>query len=76
VRPDYDGLIVDPCIPDTLKDFTITRKFRGQTYNIHVSNPNGSQYGVKKLTVNGTVVEGNLIPLGSNGDVVTVEVEM
>ncbi len=76
VRPDYDGLIVDPCIPDTMKDFTITRKFRGKVYNIHVSNPNGSQYGVKKLTVNGQQVEGSLIPFIDGAAEYNVEVEM
>ncbi len=76
VRPDYDGLIVDPCIPDTMKDFTITRKFRGKVYNIHVSNPNGSQYGVKKLTVNGQQVEGTLIPFIEGAAEYNVEVEM
>ncbi len=76
VRPDYDGLIVDPCIPDTMKDFTITRKFRGRNYQIHVSNPNGSQYGVRKLTVNGNVVEGCLIPFIDGAKEYRVEVEM
>ena len=76
VRPDYDGLIVDPCIPDTMKDFTITRKFRGKVYNIHVSNLSGSQYGVKKLTVNGQQVEGTLIPFIDGASEYNVEVEM
>ncbi len=76
VRPDYDGLIVDPCIPDTMKDFTITRRFRGRTYRIHVSNPNGSQYGVKKLTVNGAAMEGCLIPFIEDASEYQVEVQM
>ncbi|MGN1082871.1 MAG: GH36-type glycosyl hydrolase domain-containing protein, partial [Candidatus Avispirillum sp.] len=28
VMPEYDGLRVDPCVPDELEEFTVTRKFR------------------------------------------------
>src|SRR5690554_3449049 len=39
IRPDYDGLIIDPCIPSDWNGFTVTRKFRGATYRITVKNP-------------------------------------
>ena len=29
VQPDYQGLILDPCIPDTLEEFSIERLYRG-----------------------------------------------
>ncbi|MCK5172722.1 MAG: glycosyl transferase, partial [Planctomycetes bacterium] len=29
VRPDYKGLVIDPCIPMDWKGYTISRKFRG-----------------------------------------------
>ena len=54
IQPDYDGLVVDPCIPSELSGFTITRKFRDVTYTIEVQNPNKSQKGV--------TVDGNQIP--------------
>ncbi len=63
IRPAFDGLIVDPCIPSTLKELKITRIFRGATMNITVSNPNGSEYGIKELYVNGEKLDGTLIPL-------------
>ena len=63
VRPDFDGLIVDPCIPDTIKDMTIRRTFRGAEYIIKVENPDGNQKGIKKMLVDGKEIEGNLIPL-------------
>ncbi len=63
IRPAFDGLIVDPCIPSTLKELKITRIFRGATMNITVSNPNGSEYGIKELYVNGEKLNGTLIPL-------------
>ena len=46
IRPDYDGLIIDPCIPDTMDGFTAKRKFRGNTYHITVRNPAHVQKGV------------------------------
>lgn len=63
IRPDYKGLLVDPCVPADWKGFTASRKFQGKTINIKVENPNGVQKGIAKLTVNGEVVPGNLIPL-------------
>ena len=74
IRADYDGLVVDPCIPSSWDGFTITRKFRGATYVIKVSNPNKAQKGVKKLTVDGKEVAGNMIPLQPAGKTYNVEV--
>ena len=53
IIPDYDGLRVDPCIPDTLKSFTVTRHFRGDTFVITVENPGGAEKGVKSMTCDG-----------------------
>jgi hypothetical protein len=38
------------------------KSFRGNKLNIKVNNPDGHESGCKKLTVNGTAVEGNYIP--------------
>lgn len=77
IRPDYDGLVVDPCIPDSLDGFEAKRIFRGATYNITVKNPNHVEKGIAKLIVNGTEVEGNLIPFVMiNSSEVTVEAIM
>ncbi len=62
IRPEFDGLIVDPCIPSTMPGFKATRIFRGATYNITVENPNGVQKGVAKLVVDGQEMSGNMIP--------------
>ena len=53
VRPDYDGLVVDPCIPKSLKGFRVTRRFRGATYEIEVRNPRGVESGVTGVTIDG-----------------------
>lgn len=63
IRPDYDGLIIDPCIPSFLESFQVTRNFRGKTYHITVRNPNHAEKGVLSLAVDGAAVSGNLIPL-------------
>ena len=62
IRPEFDGLCIDPCIPETMTEFTVTRHFRGAIYRIHIDNTAGSQKGVKTLLVNGTPVDGNIIP--------------
>lgn len=63
IRPDFDGLIVDPCLPDTIKDMTIRRIFRGAEYVIKVENHGGHQKGIRKIVVDGKEIEGNLIPI-------------
>ena len=68
IKPDYDGLIVNPCIPADWKGFTVNRKFRGANYEIRISNPDGRMSGVRKLTLDGILLEGNHIPCQPNGD--------
>lgn len=63
IQPDYDGLVVDPCIPAEWKEFTILRRFRGTDYRITVRNPHGVCKGVKQLVVDGDITIGNIIPL-------------
>ncbi len=63
IRTGFDGLVVDPVIPAKWKGFTVTRKFRGNTYVIEVKNPNGQQRGVKRLLVDGKEVTGNVLPV-------------
>jgi cellobiose phosphorylase len=74
IRPEYNGLLVDPCIPKAWKGFTITRKFRGVTYRIEVKNPSGVSKGVKSILVDGKAVRGNIIPLMPAGKEYQVEV--
>ena len=76
VQPDYDGLRLDPCVPGSWKEFSMTRIFRGKTFEITVSNPSGVQKGVKRVTLNGEVLEGNLIPMDKMKDTNQVMAEM
>lgn len=67
IRPDYDGLLIDPCISSDWKGFSVTRKFRGATYHIEVSNPNGKSKGVKEVIVDGKSQTSSVIPVFPKG---------
>ena len=75
IRPDYDGLIIDPCCQHDM-EYTVTRKFRGNTFIINVKNPNRVCCGVTKMTVDGKTVEGNILIPTNKGDVHKVEVTL
>ena len=73
LRPEVNGLVIDPSIPSEWKEFTIEKTFRGKRLHITVKNPNGSQHGVKSVTVNGKTLSENLITesvLQDNNDVI------
>ena len=76
IRPEMDGLRIDPCIPHAWAGFKATRRFRGKTIAIEVKNPQGVCRGVKSLTLNGQVLPGNLIPAERLGEKNVVEVVM
>ena len=75
IQPDYDGLRIDPCIPDTVREYRVNRRFRGTMYHITVRNESGAQKGVKKALVDGREIEGNVIPLSGRKNV-NVEIIM
>ena len=62
IKPDYDGILIDPCLPSTAKEYTVNRRFRGAEYTIHVSNPNGASKGVKSITLDGKPIDGTVVP--------------
>ncbi len=61
IKPDYDGLTIDPCVPSTAQEYSVKRKFRDAEYRIRVSNPKGVSRGVLSVEVDGTLIEGNTI---------------
>ncbi len=67
IRPEYDGLLIDPCIPNDWKGFKATRKFRGDTYQIEVINPDNKSKGIKEVTIDGKPATSNLIPVFGDG---------
>ncbi len=53
IRPDFDALVVDPCIPADWEGFRAIRRFRGAVYDIKVENPNHVCKGVREIYVDG-----------------------
>jgi cellobiose phosphorylase len=80
VRPVYDGLLVDPCIPASMKGFTVTRHFQNAEYRITVDNSAGVEKGVKTVTLDGKPLElsleGAVLPALKDGKTHEVMVVM
>lgn len=76
IMPTLDGLSVDPCIPSDIKSFSVTRVYRGATYNISVDNSDGVQKGVSRVEVDGKPLSGKLLPVAPEGTTVEVFVKM
>lgn len=74
VRPEFDSLTVDPCIPADWKEFTVDRIWRGAEYRIRVTNPKGVEKGVAEIRLNGETVDS--IPVQAPGSVSEIEVIM
>lgn len=66
IRPDFNGLRIDPCLADDINGFKVTRIFRGAVYHIEVSGGNRNK-GIEKILLNGSEIKGNLIPLQPGG---------
>ena len=67
IKPDWEGLKVDPCIPHTWDGYQVSRRFRGATYAIAIENPSHVCRGVKQVTVDGQAIEGNVLPVFADG---------
>ncbi|MFU0826144.1 MAG: Glycosyltransferase family 36 [Lachnoclostridium sp.] len=76
IKPDYDGLMVDPCIPTSWDGYEVTRHFRGDVFKITIKNPNHVSKGVAKMNVDGKELSGNIIPVFGDGKEHKVEVIM
>ena len=74
IQPTYDGIAIDPCIPQTLKEYKVKRVIRDTIFHIIVKNPNGVQKGVKSITVDGQPIDGHIIKAAPGEH--TVEVVM
>jgi len=73
VRPELDGLRIDPVLPPSWRGFTARRRWRGATYEIVVHQDEGARGRVQCLTVDGTSIEGNLVRPSPPGSTVKVE---
>ena len=62
LRPDMDGLCLEPAVPSTWQEFSMDKTFRGKKLHITVKNPEGRESGIRSLTVNGVTKAENYIP--------------
>ena len=77
IRPEFDGLRIDPVLPSAWPGFTATRRFRGATYEVNVRRADIPGAGLAEgagLVVNGQRIAGTLLPLARPGETVQVEV--
>lgn len=75
IRPEFEGLKIDPCIPEDWNEFKVQRKFRGSEFEIEVKNPEHVSKGVKEIFVEGEKIEGQVLSDFSKKNVV-IEVLM
>ena len=71
VKPELNGLRVEPCLPSELTEVTIVRRCRDAEYRITISN---AADGEPKLVVNGAPIDGSLVPYAPAGSSVDVAV--
>lgn len=72
IKPDYEGLRIEPHLPSEIKNLQITRKYRGNTYHITVQNNGGNNL---KCMVNGQDWDGPL-PCKTKGETFDVMITL
>jgi cellobiose phosphorylase len=73
IRPEHEGLRVDPCLPADWEGYEAVRRFRGATYRIVMRKPRGVTGRVASVTVDGQRIEGNIVLPAPRGHEVLVE---
>jgi cellobiose phosphorylase len=76
VRPELNGLSVNPCLPSKWTRVRMTRLFRGATYRIEIRKPRGVQRGKVTVTVDGKRLPSNVIPPHGDGRTHSVRVDV
>ena len=76
LRPQMDGLLVDPCVPSDWKSFSVERSFRGSRYVIRVDNPGRVCRGVKSISIDGKTLDKPVVPAFTDGKTHEVNVTM
>ena len=62
VRPNYKGLLIDPCIPTGWDGFSMKRAYGKAVYSIEVKNPAHVSKGIKQVYLDGKKIDSNIIP--------------
>ena len=67
IKPTYDGLEINPCIPAEWEGFRVRRVFRGVIYNLMIDNSDRSGKDITQITIDGETIDGNIIPILEKG---------
>ena len=62
IRPQYDGMLIDPCIKHDWDGFKVERIWRGRKLCIEVKNPQHVCKGIEYITVNGERIDSAVVP--------------
>ena len=63
IRPQYDGLLLDPCLKSDWDGFTADRRWRGMNLHIEVKNPQHVNKGIEYIEVDGKKIEAAVVPV-------------
>ncbi len=74
VKPDFDGLKIDPCLPACLPEVKVHRSFRGRDFDIVIHNIAGGEKGKVRVSVNGKPIQGQTVAVPKTDEATQVEV--
>ena len=74
IKPAFDGLMIDPCLPACLPEVKVHRNFRGHDYDIVIHNTAGGEKGKIRLNVDGKAIDGQIVPAAQDEKATQVEV--
>ncbi|MBR4334698.1 MAG: glycosyl transferase [Clostridia bacterium] len=74
VKPDFDGLKIDPCLPACLPEVKVHRSFRGRDFDIVIHNIAGGEKGKVRVNVNGKPIQGQTVAVPKADEATQVEV--
>ena len=63
IKPQYDGLLIDPCIKHDWDEYTVERRWRGMNLYIEVKNPQHVCKGIEYIEVDGKRIDAAVIPV-------------
>jgi cellobiose phosphorylase len=76
IRPEHEGLRIDPRLPSVWGGYRAERRFRGATYRIEVRKPVDATGRASSLVVDGERIEGTVVPPAPAGATVEVLAEV
>jgi cellobiose phosphorylase len=76
IRPEFEGLVIDPRMPEDWDHYEVERPFRGDHYTISVSKNKGLKPGELKIRLDGKSIDGKVISPLRDGKKHTVNVDV